>query len=47
MIGNMVDEDSTFESDSYLVKNHYASISPIGFNLSRSKEIDKMKKILD
>ena len=47
MVGNMVDEDSTFNSDSYVVKNDYASISPIGFNLSSSKEIEEMKKILD
>ena len=47
MVGNMVDEDSTFDSDSYVVKNDYASISPIGFNLSISKEIKKMKKFLD
>ena len=46
MIGNMVDEDNTFESDSYVVKNDYASISPIGFNLSSSKEIEEMRKIL-
>ena len=43
----MVDEDTTFESDSYVVKNDYASISPIGFNLSSSEEIEEMKKILD
>lgn len=47
MVGNMVDEDSTFESDSYVVKNDYASISPIGFNLSNSIEIEKIEKILD
>ena len=47
MVGNMVDEDSTFDSDSYVVKNDYASLSPLGFNLSSSKEIEKMKKILD
>ena len=47
MVGNMVDDDSTFESDSYAVKNDYASISPIGFNLSCSKEIEKIKKIID
>mgnify|MGYP006261171701 FL=1 len=47
MVGNMVDEDSTFDSDSYVVKNDYASISPIRFNLSSSKEIEEMKKILD
>ena len=47
MAGNMVDEDSTFDSDSYIVKNNYASLSPLGFNLSSSKEIEKMKKILD
>ena len=43
----MIDEDSTFDSDSYVLKNDYASISPIGFNLSSSKEIEEMKKILD
>ena len=47
MVGNMVDEDSTLDSDSYVVKNDYASLSPIGFNLSSSKEIEEMKKILD
>ena len=47
MVGNMIDEDSTFDSDSYVVKNDYASLSPLGFNLSRSKEIEEMKKILD
>ena len=47
MVGNMVDEDSTFSSDSYVVKNDYASLSPLGFNLSSSKEIEEMKKILD
>ena len=47
MVGNMVDEDSTFDSDSYVVKNDYASLSPLGFNLSNSKEIEEMKKILD
>ena len=47
MVGNMVDEDSTFESDSYAVKNDYVSISPIGFNLSNSIEIEKIEKILD
>ena len=47
MVGNMVDEDSTFDSDSYVVKNDYASLSPLGFNLSSSKEIEEMKKILD
>ena len=47
MVGNMVDEDTTFDSDSYVVKNDYASISPIGFNLSSSKEIEEMRKILD
>ena len=46
MVGNMVDEDSTFDSDSYVVKNDYVSISPIGFNISSSKEIEEMKKIL-
>ena len=47
MVGNMVDEDTTFDSDSYVVKNDYASLSPLGFNLSSSKEIEEMKKILD
>ena len=47
MVGNMVDEDTTFDSDSYVVKNDYASISPIGFNLSNSKEIEEIKKFLD
>ena len=47
MVGNMVDEDSTFDSDSYVVKNDYASISPLGFNLSSFKEIEDIKKILD
>ena len=47
MVGNMVDEDSTFDSDSFVVKNDYASISPIGFNLSNSIEIEKIEKILD
>ena len=47
MVGKMIDEDSTFDSDSYVVKNDYASISPIRFNLSSSKEIEEMKKILD
>ena len=47
MVGNMVDEDSTLDSDSYVVKNDYASLSPLGFNLSSSKEIEEMKKILD
>ena len=46
MVGNMVDEDSTFKSDSYVVKNNYASVSPLGFTLSSSKEIEEMKKIL-
>ncbi len=47
MVGNMVDEDTTFESDSYVVSNDYASISPIGFNLCSSKEIEEMRKIID
>ena len=47
MVGNMVDEDSTFDSDSYVVKNDYASLSPLRFTLSSSKEIEEMKKILD
>ena len=47
MVGDMVDEDSTFESDSYVVKNDYASLSPLRFILSCSKEIEEMKKILD
>tara|TARA_B100001564_G_scaffold343222_1_gene339588 strand:+ start:1691 stop:2443 length:753 start_codon:yes stop_codon:yes gene_type:complete len=47
MVGNMVDCDNTFDSDSYVVKNDYASISPIGFNLSSSKEIEEIRKILD
>ena len=47
MVGNMVDEDSTFDSDSYVVKNDYACLSPLGFNLSNSKEIEEIKKILD
>ena len=47
MVGNIVDEDSTLDSDSYVVKNDYASLSPLGFNLSSSKEIEEMKKILD
>ena len=47
MVGNMVDKDSTFDSDSYVVKNDYASLSPLRFILSSSKEIEEMKKILD
>ncbi len=47
MVGNMFDDDSTFDSDSYAVKNNYASLSPLGFNLSSFEEIEKMKKILD
>ena len=47
MVGNMVDEDATFDSDSYVVKNDYASLSPLGFNLSSLKEVEKMKKMLD
>ena len=47
MVGNMFDDDSTFDSDSYVVKNNYASLSPLGFNLSSFKEVEKMKKILD
>ena len=47
MVGNMVDEDNTFKSDSYAVKNDYASISPIGFNLSNFNEIEEMRKIFD
>lgn len=47
MVGKMVDKDNTFKSDSYAVKNDYASISPIGFNLSNFNEIEEMRKIFD
>ena len=39
MVGNMVDKDSTFDSDSYVVKNDYASLSPLRYIFSIYKEI--------
>jgi 5'-nucleotidase len=47
MVGEMIDEDDTLESDSFVVKNNYASISPISFDLSNYKEIEEVRKILD
>ena len=46
MIGEMIDNDKNFKSDSFAVKNNYASITPIGYHLSELGEIEKIENIL-
>ena len=46
MTGEMIDNDKNFESDSFAVKNNFASITPIGYHLSKLNEIQKIKDIL-
>ena len=46
MTGEMIDNDKNFKSDSFAVKNNYASITPIGYHLSKLSEIQKIKDIL-
>ena len=41
-----LDNDKNFKSDSFAVKNNYASITPIGYHLSKLSEIQKIKDIL-
>ena len=46
MKGEMIDNDKNFKSDSFAVKNNYASITPIGYHLSKLSEIQKIEDIL-
>ena len=46
MTGEMIDNDKNFKSDSFAVKNNYASITPIGYHLSKRSEIHKIEDIL-
>ena len=46
MTGEMIDNDKNFKSDSFAVKNNYASITPIGYHLSRLSEVEKIEDIL-
>ena len=46
MTGEMIDNDKNFKSDSFAVKNNYASITPIGYYLSKLSEIEKIEDIL-
>ena len=46
MIGEMIDNDKNFKSDSFAVKNNYVSITPIGYHLSKLSEIQKIEDIL-
>ena len=46
MTGEMIDNDKNFKSDSFAVKNNYASITPIGYHLSKLSEIEKLEEIL-
>ena len=46
MTGEMIDNDKNFNSDSFAIKNNFVSITPIGYHLSKQKEIQKIKDIL-
>ena len=46
MTGEMIDNDKNFKSDSVAVKNNYASVTPIGYHLSKLSEIEKIEDIL-
>ena len=42
--GQMVDNDDSFDSDSFVIKNNYASITPISFKMSNSRIFEKLKR---
>jgi len=44
--GETVDNDDSFDSDSFAVKNNYASITPISFNMSDNRIFKKLKKTI-
>ena len=46
MKGEMVDNDDSFDSDSFVIKNNYASITPISFRMADDKVFGKLKKTI-
>ena len=46
MIGEMVDNDKKIDCDGIAVKNDYASITPINFEMSNIGYLDQLKKVI-
>ena len=46
MTGKIVDKDKDLECDGFAVKNNYASITPINFEMSNVGYFNKLKKII-
>ena len=44
--GEMVDNDDNFDSDSFVIKNNYASITPISFKMSDNRIFQKLKNTI-
>jgi 5'-nucleotidase len=44
--GEMVDNDDSFDSDSFVIKNNYASITPISFKMSDNRIFQKLKSTI-
>ena len=46
MKGEMVDNDDSFDSDSFAIKKNYASITPIGFKMSDNEVFENLKNTI-
>ena len=46
MIGEMIDNDKKLDCDGVAIKNDYASITPINFEMSNIEYLDQLKKLI-